>query len=98
MMCVWAECRIPSIRANGGATAWLVGGLWACGRLVGGVGGCGASCFWGDGSVEGARLDRAVLAFEEALNLVLAAWEGLKFAPRALRAAKICVACSARDR
>ena len=41
-MCVWAECRIPSIRANGGATAWLVGGLWACGRLVGGVGGCGA--------------------------------------------------------
>ena len=29
MMCVWAECRIPSIRANGGATAWLVGGLWA---------------------------------------------------------------------
>ena len=85
-MCVWAECRIPSIRANGGATAWLVGGLWAaCGRLVGGAGGAERAASGGMGVWR-----------ELVWSAVLAVQAALKSGPGGLGGAKICAARSAR--
>ena len=77
-------------------------GLWAACGPVGGLwavsGGAERAASGGDGGVVGARLDRAVLAVQEALKSGSGGLGGAKFSPRALRAAKICVARSARDR